>query len=328
VSVTVTTEPRDAAERRIAAVVDRTERVAEDVVALDLVHADGSALPAWDAGAHADVVLPNGLVRQYSLCGDQTDRTTYRIAVLREADGRGGSAFIHDEVRAGSTLTLQGPRNAFPLVEAGDYVFIAGGIGITPLVPMVKEAEERGVPWRLMYGGRRRASMAFVDELVALAPDRVEIHPQDERGLLPLADALRASCPDTAVYCCGPEQLITAVESIVPQASGPPRLYVERFKPRRVTAESTDLGFEVVCAASGTTVQVAPEQSILEALCMSGIEPLSSCAEGTCGTCETRVLEGNPDHRDSVLTDEERASGETMMVCVSRCHGARLVLDL
>ncbi|MYS69903.1 2Fe-2S iron-sulfur cluster binding domain-containing protein, partial [Streptomyces sp. SID5926] len=283
-------------------------------------------LPAWEPGAHVDVVLGPGLERQYSLCGDPADRAEWRIAVLREKDGRGGSAYVHGELRAGDEVRVRGPRNNFRLEPAPRYRFVAGGIGITPVLPMLAAAEEAGAEWTLLYGGRTRAGMAFTQELARYG-DRVTLVPEDESGLLDLASVLDDLSPDTLVYCCGPGPLLDAVEARCPAGS----LRVERFRPKEADADASAEGeaeFEAVLARSGRTVVVPPGVSVLDAVRGAGVEVLYSCTEGTCGTCETEVVEGDPDHRDSVLTEEERAAGETMLICVSRCRGRRLVLDL
>ncbi|GAA3848666.1 PDR/VanB family oxidoreductase [Streptomyces coacervatus] len=303
-------------------VVDRREFAADGVLALTLRHPLGEDLPAWEPGAHVDVVLGPELERQYSLCGDPADRSVWRIAVLREPDGRGGSAHVHEQLGQGDKVRVRGPRNHFRLESAPRYRFIAGGIGITPILPMLAAAEAAGAEWTLLYGGRTRNSIAFTGELGRYG-DRVTVAPQDETGLLDLASVLDDIPDGTLVYCCGPGPLLDAVEERCPAE----RLRVERFSPKaQQVGESSE--FEVELAQSGRTVTVAPDVSVLDAVRAAGVEVLFSCTEGTCGTCETDVLEGTPDHRDSVLTDEERESGETMMICVSRCRGGRLVLDL
>ncbi|MEU1195272.1 PDR/VanB family oxidoreductase [Streptomyces sp. NPDC005813] len=303
-------------------VVGLRESVADGVLALTLRHPSGAELPAWRPGAHVDVVLEPGLERQYSLCGDPADRGAWRIAVLREADGRGGSAYVHGRLAPGDRIRVRGPRNRFALEPAPRYRFVAGGIGITPILPMLAAAEAAGAEWTLLYGGRTRASMAFVEELGRYG-DRVRIAPQDETGLLDLGPALAALPAGTLVYCCGPEPLLDAV-----QERCPPRLLrVERFRPKEAEPGG-NTEFEVVLGRSGRTLVVAPDVSVLDTVRAAGVEVLYSCAEGTCGTCETDVLEGVPDHRDSVLTEAEREAGETMLICVSRCRGKRLVLDL
>ncbi|MET8248963.1 PDR/VanB family oxidoreductase [Streptomyces sp. NPDC005202] len=303
-------------------VVDRRDAAADGVLGLTLRHPLGEQLPAWEPGAHIDVVLGPELERQYSLCGDPGDRTAWRIAVLREPAGRGGSAHVHEQVGQGDKIRVRGPRNHFRLEPAARYRFVAGGIGITPVLPMLAAAEAAGAEWSLLYGGRTRNSMAFTEELGRYG-DRVTIAPQDETGLLDLGSVLDDIPEGTLVYCCGPGPLLDAVEERCPAGV----LRVERFQPKAQRADE-NAGFEVVLAQSGRTLTVPPDVSVLDTVRAAGVEVLYSCTEGTCGTCETDVLEGTPDHRDSVLTDEERAAGETMMICVSRCRGGRLVLDL
>ncbi|MFE2302195.1 PDR/VanB family oxidoreductase [Streptomyces sp. NPDC059445] len=303
-------------------IVGRREFAADGVVALSLRHPLGADLPPWEPGAHIDVLLGPGLERQYSLCGDPADRGTWRIAVLREPDGRGGSAHVHERLGEGDTVRVRGPRNHFPLVPAPRYRFVAGGVGITPILPMLAAAEAAGAEWTLLYGGRTRGSMAFTGELRRYG-DRVTLAPQDETGMLDLPSALAGLRADTLVYCCGPGPLLDAMEERCPEAS----LRVERFRPKD-QQPGGGAEFEVVLERSGRTVTVAPGVSVLDTVRAAGVEVLYSCAEGTCGTCETEVLEGTPDHRDSVLTDEEREAGGTMLICVSRCLGGRLVLDL
>jgi ferredoxin-NADP reductase len=299
-------------------VVAAKEPVAEGVVALTLRAADGSALPPWEPGAHIDLVLAPDLVRQYSLCGDPADRDSWRVAVLREPVGRGGSAHVHDRLAVGDRLTVRGPRNHFPLAPATRYLFLAGGIGITPLLPMIAAARAAGAEWRLAYGGRSRATMAFLDDL-ALPQVDVQV------GLLDLDALLAEPEPGTLVYACGPEPMLDAVEGRC--ADWPPgALRVERFKAAPGTGEATE--FEVELAVSGRTVKVPADRSVLEAVEEAGLSPLSSCREGTCGTCETGVLGGALDHRDTVLSEAERKEGDVMMICVSRARSARLVLEL
>lgn len=307
-------------EPTLDVVVDRRERLAAGVVGLTLRRSDGAPMPSWTPGAHVDLLLDNGMTRQYSLCGDPADRARLRIAVLREPDGRGGSAHVHDHVTEGARLRMRGPRNHFALVPARRYLFVAGGIGITPILPMLGAVAD----WRLVYGGRTRESMAFRDEL-ARHGDRVTLLPQDEHGLLDVPSLLAEPDGDTAIYCCGPEPLLAAVaEASAHWPAG--ALHVERFTPVEDTGDRRPI--EVELARSGRTVSVPADCSILAAIEAAGVAVLSSCREGTCGTCETDVLDGVPDHRDSLLTDEERAAGDTMLICVSRAAGDRLVLDL
>ncbi|TYP90331.1 PDR/VanB family oxidoreductase [Blastococcus xanthinilyticus] len=302
------------------------QRRADGVLTLDLASPTGGRLRDWTPGSHVDLLLPNGLTRQYSLCGDRWDPTTYRVGVLREPSGRGGSAFVHDELAVGDLVGVGGPRNNFPLVPSERYLFVAGGIGITPILPMVHQAELLGADWRLLYGGRRRASMAFLDELAGYG-DRVLARPEDEHGLLDLAGFLGEPRTGVRVYACGPAPLLAAVERAC--AGWPPHaLRTERFVGAELGAPTRDGAFQVELARSGTTVTVSPGTTVLDALAGAGVEVLSSCRGGVCGTCETGVLAGRPDHRDSLLDDDERAANDCMYVCVSRSRDPRLVLDL
>jgi ferredoxin-NADP reductase len=305
-------------------VVTDKEELADGVVRLTLRAPDGRPLPAWEPGAHVDLALPGDVVRQYSLCGRPGDTAAYQVAVLRETGGRGGSAYVHDELGAGHRIPVSEPRNHFALVDAKRYLFVAGGIGITPILPMIARVAGTGREWQLVYGGRTRSSMAFTDDLRAHG-DRVTIQPQDEQGLLDLPALLAAPQPDTAVYCCGPEPLLAAVER---HCAGWPEdsLHVERFTPKGDEGPRT--AFEVELAGTGRVLPVPADASILSVVEAAGVPVLSSCREGTCGTCETGVLGGVPDHRDSVLTEAEQREGEVMMICVSRSCGPRLVLDL
>ncbi|GIJ20712.1 PDR/VanB family oxidoreductase [Micromonospora lutea] len=306
-------------------VVAGRDEAAAGVAVLRLCRPGGGDLPAWTPGAHLDLELGPGLVRQYSLCGDPADRGTLRIAVQLEPEGRGGSRHVHERLIPGATVRVRGPRNNFPLVAAARYLFVAGGIGITPIGPMVAAADAAGADWRLVYGGRSRATMAFADTLRAKYGDRVTLHPQDETGLLDL-DALLARPADGLVYCCGPESLIAAVEQRC-RTWPAGTLHVERFTPL-APVDGADTAVEVELTLSGRTLTVPPGTSILEAVEAAGVQVLSSCREGTCGTCETPVLAGVPEHRDSLLTEAERAVGDTMMICVSRSVTPRLTLEL
>lgn len=307
--------------------VAHRREVAEGVAELTLEPLDGRPLPDWQPGAHIDLVLEEGLIRQYSLCGDPSETTNWRIAVLNQVDGRGGSAFVHSQLHDDKTVRVRGPRNHFPLRGGSRLLFIAGGIGITPILPMIQAADAAGWDWTLQYGGRCRNSMAYLDHLEARHPDRVRIYSEVEDGMIDLASLLDSPRTDTLVYCCGPEALLAAVESRC--ASWPSgSLRVERFAAAPVTSTESDESFEVEFAQSGVTAVVEPGRSIVEVAEEHGIPVITSCEEGVCGTCETKVLEGLPDHRDSVLSDEEKTSGDTMMICVSRCLSASLRLDL
>lgn len=310
-------------------IVCRRRAAAEGVVALDLVDPHGGDLPAWEPGAHIDLLLDDGLVRQYSLCGDSHDAKTWRVGVLLDPHSRGGSRHIHANLGEGSTIRVRGPRNHFSLVDSPRYLFIAGGIGITPIVPMIKAAHQSGSDWTLIYLGRSRTTMAFTETLADAYGGHVTVWPHDERERYDLATALREPAHQTLVYCCGPEQLLSAVEEHCghwPEGS----LHIERFAakaPAAPAAEALDT-FQVICQRSAVTVEVSGETTILEALEDADVPILSSCLEGICGTCEATVLEGTPDHRDSMLTDAERASGNKILTCVSRSCSEKLVLDL
>ena len=299
---------------------------ADGVVSVELRDAADAPLPAWQPGAHLDLIINGSIERQYSLCGDPSDARTWRVAVLREPDSRGGSQYIHEHLEVGDHLTVRGPRNHFPLVAGTEYRIIAGGIGVTPLLPMVELLEQQGAPWRLLYGGRRRDSMAFVDRLQRLGPN-VEIAPEDERGLLDLSGFLAEVTSGTRVYVCGPEPLIKAVEALSPGWSEGV-LNVERFHPKEGALDGPATAFTVVCEQSGLEVQIPADRSIVDVLLEQGIDVPTSCREGTCGTCETFVLDGVPDHRDSVLTKAEQDSNEVMMPCCGRSKTPILVLDL
>jgi ferredoxin-NADP reductase len=312
----------------VAAVVT----VADDVVAVSLRRPDGADLPAWRPGAHVEVRLPSGRLRQYSLCGDPAEAGRWRIGVLREVAGRGGSVELHELAAAGVTLSVRGPRNHFPLVDAPSYLFLAGGIGVTPILAMVREVAGTGVPFSVAYGGRTRTSMAFADELASVAGDALTLVPQDEAGLLDLDALIGGVGPDTAVYACGPAPMLAAVEAVCAARGLDGRLHLERFTAGDELevafdpAENTE--FEVQLARTGVSVTVPADKRLIEAL-REVVPGLSyDCEKGYCGACETRVLAGTPEHRDSVLTEEERAAGRTMMICVGRCSSDKLVLDL
>lgn len=315
----------------VAELTTRVEQLSwesDGVVSVQLVDPMRRALPGWEPGAHIDLVLPNGAERQYSLCGSPNDLASYRIAILREESGRGGSSFIHDSLRPGALVTIRGPRNNFKFEVSPSILFVAGGIGITPLIPMIEAAEEAGADWHLLYGGRQRASMAFLNQL-ARHGSRVAVAAQDEVGLLDLDSWVNGAADGTRIYCCGPEALIAAVEAKC-ETHPSVTLHVERFAARPVVAlsDGADNAFTVRCQRSATEVKVAADQSILEALRDAGMTLPNSCQEGVCGTCETRVIDGPVDHRDSILSPSERAENESMMICVSRAQGDLLVLDL
>ncbi|WP_461186624.1 PDR/VanB family oxidoreductase [Arthrobacter sp. Z4-13] len=307
-------------------VVEKRADPAGDVATITLREAHGANLPPWQPGAHIDVLVPGIGPRQYSLCGDPSDDRRWRIGVLHEPQGSGGSRYLHENLVDGSPIRVRGPRNHFSLLPSEHYLFIAGGIGITPILPMIAEAERAGANWRLIYGGRQLSSMAFVDELAPYG-DRVALWPQDEKGLIDLDGLLGSPQADTKVYCCGPGPLLDAVEQrCASWAAG--SLHLERFTAKPLKEPARAESFEVELRKTGITLNVPPERSVLEMVEEAGVHVLWSCRVGTCGTCETPVLEGAPEHRDSILDEDEQSANDCMMICVSRCLSDRLVLDL
>lgn len=299
---------------------------ATDVLTLTLAAPDASALPPWTPGAHIDLVLGDDLVRQYSLCSSPGDSSQWRVGVLRAPDSRGGSKAVHTELREGGTVRVRGPRNHFPMVSSPRYLFVAGGIGITPMLPMIAEAEAAGAEWRLVYGGRSRTSMAFLDELAAYG-DKVIVLPQDEAGMPDLDALLGSPKPDTLVYTCGPTGLLDAVEARCAASWPAGALHLERFSAK-ASDTSGNTAFELVLQRSGLTLEVPADKSVYDVCKAAGVSVVGSCLEGVCGTCETEVVDGEVDHRDSILNEEEKASNEFMMICVSRCRSGSLTLDL
>ncbi len=312
-------------EMRLLRVV-AVRQVALDVAAFDLVAADGRELAPFTPGSHVDVHLPGGLVRQYSLCSDAGDTARYTVAVKKESAGRGGSLAMHERVEEGSSIAIAGPRNLFALAnDARHSVFIAGGIGITPILAMIRWLAARGQSWELHYCARSAQHAAFYPELCALGADRVhpyfsEVPLLDARALLAVGQA------GTHVYCCGPEGLMKAVKD-ASSAWNPAQVHFEWFAAPDV-AHAPNQAFEIELGKSGRVLSVPPDQSILQVLHGEGIAVPCACEEGVCGTCETRVLAGDVDHRDLLLSEQERAANGSMMVCVSRARSPRLVLDL
>ena len=307
--------------------VTRVTWEAEGVVGVRLSAPDGSPLPPWEPGAYVEVRLPSGLTRQYSLCGDPQERRHYEIAVRLEAAGRGGSAEIHGTALVGRELVVTEVCNHFPLDTADEYLLIAGGIGITPLVPMARALAARGAEWAAVYCGRGAETMAFRHELAAACGDRVRFVDTATEPRPDLKALIGGLGPGAVVYCCGPNSLLDSVTEICEGAGT--RCQTEHFgaatpQPDAEAGEEVELELR----RSGRTVVAAPETTLLQAIRDAGVEIESDCEEGYCGTCETRILEGGPDHRDVVLSKAERASGRTFMPCVSRACGRKLVLDL
>ncbi len=304
---------------------------AEGINSYALEPVDDGHLPPFTAGSHVELHLAEGLVRSYSLLNDPRDRDRYVIGVHADPNSRGGSRHMHEVLRPGAVLTVSAPRNSFSLhEEAAHSVLIAGGIGVTPLLSMVERLQALGRSWELHYAARTRARTAFTDRLRRLAADdhgRVTFHHDGEPGgtALDIAALLRATPAEVHLYCCGPVPMLQAFEDA---AKGRPtgHVHVEYFSARENAA--TDGGYAVVLGRSGQRVPVAPGQSMLAALLDAGASVSFACSEGVCGTCETAVLAGVPDHRDMYLTDEERAANKTVMVCCSGSRTPELVLDL
>ncbi|WP_306372270.1 PDR/VanB family oxidoreductase [Mycolicibacterium cosmeticum] len=301
--------------------VTAVDAVATDVVALTLSRPDSTPLPLWTPGAHIDVITSSGLLRHYSLTGDRRDRLQYRIAVRRVAGGA-GSAELHD-LRPGDTLQVRGPRNAFNFAAAEHYVFVAGGIGITPILPMVREAVAAGHQWQLLYTGRTRASMPFAAELMHLGGNRVQILPDDENGI-PDLTAVFEEVPDgAAFYVCGPAGMIDAAAAAARAHSPAPEFHSERFGAPPVLDGRP---FTITLARSAATINVDADETALQAIRRVQPSVRYSCQQGFCGACRVHVLEGAVEHRDRVLTVAEQA--DSMMICVSRATEDAIVIDL
>lgn len=297
------------------------------VLSLTLCDPDNRAMPPWRAGAHIDLNVEGGVrSAQYSLCGPR-GVDSWKIAVLNRPAGQGVSRYVHQRLRPGNHVRVSDPRNHFTLKPAADYLFVAGGIGITPLLPMIEEAKANGRTWNLAYGGRSRAAMPFIPAL-SRHGSAVQLFAKDDVGRMPIRRLLDAASAGTAVYCCGPEEMLDAVRAgCTATGLGDPNF--ERFSP--VPQKVTDApahAFSLILARSAVTLEVGPDKSIADVLDANGVFVPTSCRAGVCGSCETRVLSGQVDHRDALLNDAERLRSETMMVCVSRACGSSLTLDL
>lgn len=299
---------------------------AEGVVSLALEDPERRDLTEWAPGAHIEITLPSGRIRQYSLCGDPDDRKTYRVAVLRVSDGRGGSAEVHDTLRVGVRYSIRGPRNHFPLQPATTYFFIAGGIGVTPILPMIGYMQD-GHNWRALYCGRSRERMAFVNALEGQG--RVRIVSDDRDGRPDLAAEIADCAPGTHIYCCGPSGLIDAVTHAT-AGRNDIALFTERFGPVAPVASPEKCGqaVELRLVRSKLTVRMEPGESVLQAVLRVKPDMPYSCQSGFCGTCETAIVEGDVEHHDQIYSEAERDASRTMMICVSRPTSSRLILDL
>ena len=326
--MTITAPPK--APATLDTVIESAKKVADEVVSLVLRRADGADFPAWEPGAHIDVHLGDDLIRQYSVCSTPDDLSVLKIGVLRTPDSRGGSKYVHENLTAGTSLTISAPRNNFPLIQSRRYLFVAGGVGITQIIPMLEQAEADGKEWVVHYGGRSRTTMAFADELLATyGPEKVQLYANDEENALDLNKVLALPRAHMLVYACGPGGMLNAIEELC-MGWPPGVLHTERFVAAELGAAANTEPFEVELAQTGGSVTVQPNQSIVDAVEEAGARVLSSCRAGLCGTCETRIIAGEPEHRDAVLTQEDKDAGEVMLVCVSRAAAgcSRLVLDL
>lgn len=314
------------ADPRAALRVHRIEWAADGVLEIDLRDPTGAELPAFAAGAHVDLVLPNGLARSYSLANDPAERHRYVVGVGLDPASRGGSRWLHRDLRVGEMLLVEGPRNHFPLDESAAHtVLIAGGIGVTPIVAMASRLAALGRSFEVRYAVRERSRAAFAERLAALAP-RFDLHVDAEAGgPLDIAAIVAAAPAEAHFYACGPLPMLAAFEAAT--AGLPPeRVHVEYFKAKPVEAAATS-AFEVEIAGTGRVFHVPADRSIVDVLEEAGVHTSASCHEGICGSCECRVVAGEPDHRDQVLTAAEKAAGKTMMICVSRSKGPRLVIE-
>lgn len=299
---------------------------APNIISYELRPPEGGELPAFTAGAHIDITLPNGLVRSYSLLNPQSERHRYVIAVQKDRASRGGSKWVHENFRAGDLVTVNGPRNNFPLDEAAEKsVLIAGGIGITPILSMVERLGAIGRDWELVYCSRKRGGTAFLERLQGKPQVRFNFDEEPGGRMLDIAAVVKAAPPQAHLYCCGPLPMLEAFEQATKDLPRE-RVHVEYFTAKAPPA--VEGGFTIVLAKSGLTLSVAPGKTILDTLRDNGFDTPFSCTEGVCGTCETRVLEGVPDHRDLILTEAERASNKTILICCSGSKSDKLVLDL
>lgn len=313
-------------ERRHRLRVSRISWACDGVVRVGLTDPTGAELPTWDPGAHLSLRLPNQLVRQYSLCSEPADTSEWEVAVLIDPASRGGSAFVHARLRPGELIEVQGPRNNFVLERAPRHLLVAGGIGITPILPMARKLAGDSGEWSMIYLGRSRSRMAFLDEVSTFGA-RVRVHADDEAGgPLDLASLMEGIDSTTLVYACGPVALLTALQELVPNE----QLRLERFAGPAVPAgrSGKDAAFDIVCATSGGRVHVAAGVSAAEALQMEGYDVPTSCLEGFCGTCEVKVLAGAVDHRDTLLSPREREANTHMYVCVSRGAAPEITLEI
>jgi tetrachlorobenzoquinone reductase len=310
--------------------LDAIETVARDTNLYTFRRPDGGRLPPYKAGAHIDIHLPNGLMRQFSLVNPDPDPESYVVGIKLDAASRGGSRYIFDELRVGHTLKISAPRNNFPLAEnAEQVVLFAGGIGITPIWCMAQELAAQKRPWKLYYSCRSRADMAFLSALENLPAESVQLHFDDEAAgkFLDLTGIVNAAPPSAHFYCCGPNPMLAAFEAA---AASRPRaqVHVEYFTPKAEIESNTLGGFWVELARSGEEYFIPEGRKVLEVLFDAGVDVDYSCELGICGECVARVISGIPVHHDSVLSEEEQATNEKVMICCCGCKSERLVLDM
>jgi tetrachlorobenzoquinone reductase len=317
-------------QQTLLARVVRVRAEARDVLSIELADAQGRTLPSYEAGAHIDLHLPSNMIRQYSLCGLEATTDRYQIAVSRAPHSRGGSVHIHDSLRVGATLLMSTPRNNFPLVpNASRYAFIAGGIGITPIMPMIAWCIAHDKPWRLLYCAASRQRAAFVDDISTLSGGLARFYFDQEHGgrHVDIADWMDERADGDHLYCCGPAGLMHSVESY--STNWPPgSLHFEWFAAPPPSSLVEERAFKLTLARTGQELIVPVGRSILEILEEHGIYAPFSCREGLCGSCETALLEGEADHRDSYLSRSDQAANRSIMICVSHARTERLVVDL
>lgn len=313
----------------IAVVIRDRADITSDIVVLELASRDGIPLPEFAPGAHVDLELEAGMVRQYSLCDPWNGGDCYRVAIRRDPNSRGGSAFIHDCLKLGDALSISAPRNAFHLSDAaGCHVLLAAGIGITPLYCMAQELQARGVAFELHVFARSHDTLPFAQELAGLVSLKLHLGLASEEVAPVMSGILARSAPGTHAYACGPAPFMSIAEAMAADTLGREHYHQERFSPLAASVEPDATTAEVVLSRSGLTLCVPPEQSILEAVEDAGICVMSSCRTGICGSCLTTVVSGAIDHRDDYLTSREKEDGRVMLLCVSRAKAGKLVLDL
>ncbi len=322
----------DMSNATLETLVRDLRREATHVLSVELCPAnDGEHFPSFEPGSHIDLILEGGLVRSYSLCNDSTEPDRYVVGVLQEKNSRGGSAYVHEKLRVGQRLTISAPRNNFTLAPGGqEVVLVAGGIGITPVLSMLRYLSRKKRPATLYYCARSRKEAAFLDDIALLESEslKVHLHFDDEQGKPPaLKSYLVAHSKDCHFYCCGPQPMLAAFEATC-QELGVANVHIERFSALPKSGVRTTEGFVVELRRTGITIDVHKDQSILDAVLATGCFPDHSCQEGLCGACETIIIEGEVDHRDSILTIKEKATNRSMMICVSRSKSPKLVLDL